>query len=679
MENTPFANLYKWDQTDTKQETIIQTANNSAKIDQILSGQHERLNGIDETIITVDRRLEDAETLAEKSVVDSTNSLAISLQSDEKATDALDKSDIAKKVAESVQEQFDKVVAEAGSNNPEVVNARGGEVNLNVRLDKVTTQLADTASTLNATQQGENVNLQGGIRLGIRTKSPIITFTSDDGRLEDYTKMKPLFQAKGIPLTMGIIADGAYGNGVRMSIAQIKELLGLGWEVASHTVTHPTLSGLTDQQIENELKNSKMSLESTFGIPIKHVIYPYGAHDIRVRNTARKYYRSGTSTNPGHNAEVHKTYALNRVALGSFFDIATTGYPATNTLEYYKRRVDEAIANNAWLIFMMHTWSPDHDATQQQHISDLIDYIKSKIVPIMNVEDALNRVGNLMDIGDHGSEEYFSVGSTGKTETNLSYRKRASTGLNASSLLSSFEKNMVTATPFTVADNAGFPENAGILETYNLSGADYAFQIFNHYDSDKVYRRRWVVANNNWSSWTIMNPTIIVSATNGYTAASSWSVFPANKIISTKITAAGATGFPNDVAGLLVTNSVTREVGYTRQTYYVFNSGTQYERYAMADGSWSSWESVLKRVGLTFNNFNFGTIPANGQVEQSLTVTGVRVNDTVNASPRTTMENGLIWSSYVSAVDTIVVRVVNVTTVSVSTSLRTWTLNITRS
>ena len=50
----------------------------------------------------------------------------------------------AKTTAETVKSQFDQVVAEAGSNNPEVVLARGGEVNLNTRINKVDQRLANT-------------------------------------------------------------------------------------------------------------------------------------------------------------------------------------------------------------------------------------------------------------------------------------------------------------------------------------------------------------------------------------------------------------------------------------------------------------------------------------------------------------------------------------------------------
>ncbi|WHY76067.1 hypothetical protein QNH20_18315 [Neobacillus sp. WH10] len=62
-------------------------------------------------------------------------------QVDSKSNDAVNK-------ANDVQNQFDRVVAEAGSNNPEVVQARGNEVNLNARLNKVDTQLTESDNRL---------------------------------------------------------------------------------------------------------------------------------------------------------------------------------------------------------------------------------------------------------------------------------------------------------------------------------------------------------------------------------------------------------------------------------------------------------------------------------------------------------------------------------------------------
>lgn len=72
---------------------------------------------------------------ANKSEVDAAAALAKSLSAEQIAL-------LAQMVANNTKSEFDQVVAEAGSNNPEVVQARGGEVNLNSRLNKVDAQLA---------------------------------------------------------------------------------------------------------------------------------------------------------------------------------------------------------------------------------------------------------------------------------------------------------------------------------------------------------------------------------------------------------------------------------------------------------------------------------------------------------------------------------------------------------
>jgi hypothetical protein len=62
---------------------------------------------------------------------------------DGKADTAIETANTAKTTADTVQSQFDQVVAEAGENNPEVVQARGEAVNLNARLNATDAQLAE--------------------------------------------------------------------------------------------------------------------------------------------------------------------------------------------------------------------------------------------------------------------------------------------------------------------------------------------------------------------------------------------------------------------------------------------------------------------------------------------------------------------------------------------------------
>ena len=64
-----------------------------------------------------------------------------------------------------------------------------------------------------------------------------------------------------------------------------EELAGLaeaGWEVGSHTRSHPRLSGLDDAALRDELAGSRRDCEERLGRECSSLAYPYGDHDDRV-------------------------------------------------------------------------------------------------------------------------------------------------------------------------------------------------------------------------------------------------------------------------------------------------------------------------------------------------------------------------------------------------------------
>jgi peptidoglycan/xylan/chitin deacetylase (PgdA/CDA1 family) len=67
------------------------------------------------------------------------------------------------------------------------------------------------------------------------------------------------------------------------------ELAGLveqGWEVGSHTRTHPRLPELCEARIAAELTESRSECEERLGLPCRSVAYPYGDYDDRVLQLA---------------------------------------------------------------------------------------------------------------------------------------------------------------------------------------------------------------------------------------------------------------------------------------------------------------------------------------------------------------------------------------------------------
>src|SRR5450759_4433929 len=148
----------------------------------------------------------------------------------------------------------------------------------------------------------------------------IITF--DDGRTSDYYKALPIMQANNQQATAFIItgtvaqASGKTGNEY-MNLSQLNALYSAGWDLSSHTVTHPYLTKLTTSQLNTELNNSKNWLQNSgFTRASMFLAYPYGDYNTAVISAvkAHGYLAARTVNNdlthPQFNAASSARYQL---------------------------------------------------------------------------------------------------------------------------------------------------------------------------------------------------------------------------------------------------------------------------------------------------------------------------------------------------------------------------------
>lgn len=63
---------------------------------------------------------------------------------------------------------------------------------------------------------------------------------------------------------------------------ELAELAADGWEIGSHTVTHPHLTRLDDARLATEMTDSKRAVEERIGVACTSIAYPYGDEDERV-------------------------------------------------------------------------------------------------------------------------------------------------------------------------------------------------------------------------------------------------------------------------------------------------------------------------------------------------------------------------------------------------------------
>jgi peptidoglycan/xylan/chitin deacetylase (PgdA/CDA1 family) len=73
-----------------------------------------------------------------------------------------------------------------------------------------------------------------------------------------------------------------------MSWDQLRRLAEAGWEIGSHTRSHPRLTRLDDESVARELAGSRRDCEQGLGRPCRALAYPYGDHDERIVRAARE-------------------------------------------------------------------------------------------------------------------------------------------------------------------------------------------------------------------------------------------------------------------------------------------------------------------------------------------------------------------------------------------------------
>lgn len=69
---------------------------------------------------------------------------------------------------------------------------------------------------------------------------------------------------------------------------------------------------------------------------------------------------------------------------------------------------------------------------------------------------------------------------------------------------------------------------------------------------------------------------------------------------------------------------------------------------------------------------DFASVAAGATAELTITVTGAAANDGVVLGPPTTISAGLNWNGYVSAANTVTVRIHNTTGVAIDPASATW-------
>lgn len=140
----------------------------------------------------------------------------------------------------------------------------------------------------------------------------VVAITFDDAFVSVMEHAVPILEEYGLPVGI-FVPVGNLGQTPRwempencsdknefvMNKEQIRQLDRDGFEIFSHTMSHPLLTELDEGRLETELVESKKQLQRIVNHEVVGISYPHGACDARVRNAAEKAgYRIGFTIEP---------------------------------------------------------------------------------------------------------------------------------------------------------------------------------------------------------------------------------------------------------------------------------------------------------------------------------------------------------------------------------------------
>ncbi|HET7856064.1 MAG TPA: polysaccharide deacetylase family protein [Gaiellaceae bacterium] len=142
-----------------------------------------------------------------------------------------------------------------------------------------------------------------------------IVLTFDDGYRGHFSNAAPLLRSRGWPGVLNL----EYAHLVHQDLTgpMIRKLLADGWELASHTLTHPDLTAVDDATLRREVGRSRQLLRRRFGVRVDFFCYPAGRYDARVVEAVRAAGHLGaTTTAPGLAGPKH-LFTLKRIRVNS--------------------------------------------------------------------------------------------------------------------------------------------------------------------------------------------------------------------------------------------------------------------------------------------------------------------------------------------------------------------------
>jgi peptidoglycan/xylan/chitin deacetylase (PgdA/CDA1 family) len=148
-------------------------------------------------------------------------------------------------------------------------------------------------------------------RAALPSRPVVLSF--DDGYRGDFGAAMPILRRRRWPGVLNLLVANLHRHGWGLKDWMVRRMIANGWEVDSHTLTHPDLTAVGPERLWHEVHGSRVALRRLFHVPVRFFCYPSGAFDAAViRAVRRAGYLGATTEIPGL-ARRSQAFTLRRV------------------------------------------------------------------------------------------------------------------------------------------------------------------------------------------------------------------------------------------------------------------------------------------------------------------------------------------------------------------------------
>lgn len=139
-----------------------------------------------------------------------------------------------------------------------------------------------------------------------------IVLSFDDGEISHALNAAPVMLEAGWPGVLNLTVDNLGPKGLPMWGA--KRLIRQGWEIGSHTVSHPDITMLDEAGFARELAGSRKQIKQRLGVDARFFCYPAGKSDATSRAAVKAAgFLGATTVEPGLASRTDDPFLLPRV------------------------------------------------------------------------------------------------------------------------------------------------------------------------------------------------------------------------------------------------------------------------------------------------------------------------------------------------------------------------------